>query len=184
MTYDLSQVYQPEADTYLLLDAAKKELQPGDRVLEIGTGSGLISRELARVSDVVATDINPHAALCARGSGVDVVRSNLFAGIRGTFDLILFNPPYLPTQPEERIDDWLEYALDGGETGRVVIERFAGEMGRVLAPQGRVLLLISSLTGLTEGSDLFTRHGFAVDVAIEQVIEDEVLYVLRITRHP
>lgn len=183
MPYDPSQVYQPEADTYLLLDAAKKELKPGDRVLEIGTGSGLISRELALVSDVVATDINPHAALCARGSGVDVVRSNLFAGIRGTFDLILFNPPYLPTQPEERVDDWLEYALDGGETGREVIERFAGEVGRVLAPQGRVLLLISSLTGLPEVSDLFTRHGFAVDVVIEQVIEDEVLYVLRITRH-
>jgi release factor glutamine methyltransferase len=184
MTYDLSQVYQPESDTYLLLDAAKKELQVGDRVLEIGTGSGLISRELARVSDVVATDINPHAALCARGSGIDVVRSNLFAGIRGTFDLILFNPPYLPTLLEERIDDWLEYALDGGESGREVIERFAGEVGRVLAPQGRVLLLISSLTGLTEVTGLFLQYGFATSVTIEQVIEDEVLYVLRITRAP
>jgi release factor glutamine methyltransferase len=182
MPYDLSQVYQPEADTYLLLDAAKKELKPGDRVLEIGTGSGLISRELALVADVVATDINPHAALCACSSGLDVVRSDLFAGIKGTFDLIIFNPPYLPTQPEERIDDWLEYALDGGETGRVVIERFAGEVGRALAPQGRILLLISSLTGLPEVSIFFTRYGFLVEVAVEEVIEDEVLYVLKITR--
>ncbi|MDO9323847.1 MAG: class I SAM-dependent methyltransferase, partial [Methanoregula sp.] len=162
MPPDLSQVYQPEADTYLLLDAAKKELKPGERVLEIGTGSGFISRELAKVSNVVATDINPHAALCARSSGVDVVRNNLFAGIRGTFDLILFNPPYLPTQPEERIDDWLEYALDGGETGRMVIERFAADAGRVLAPDGRILLLISSLTGFPEVNDLFSQHGFAV----------------------
>ena len=184
MPHDLSQVYQPEADTYLLLDAAKNEVKPGDRVLEIGTGYGLIARELAQVSDVVATDINPHAVLCARSSGVHVVRSNLFAGIRGSFDLILFNPPYLPTQPEERIDDWLEYALDGGETGRVVIEQFAADAGRVLAPHGRILLLISSLTGLKEVGDQFSQHGFIADVAIEQVIEDEVLYVLRIIRSP
>ena len=147
MPHDPAQVYQPEADTHLLLDAAKKEVKPSDRVLEIGTGSGIISRELALVCDVVATDINPHAVLCAGCSGVAVVQSDLFAGIRGTFNLILFNPPYLPTQPEERIDDWLEYALDGGDTGRVVIERFAAEVGRVLAPDGRILLLISSLTG-------------------------------------
>ncbi|MFA6224903.1 MAG: HemK2/MTQ2 family protein methyltransferase [Methanoregula sp.] len=184
MPHDLSQVYQPEADTYLLLDAARKEVKPGDRVLEIGTGSGLISRELALVSEVVATDINPHAALYARCSGVHVVRSDLFAGIRGTFDLILFNPPYLPTRPDERIDDWLEYALDGGESGRVVIERFVAEVGRVLAPQGRILLLISSLTGLTEVSELFSRFGCATDMVIEQVIEDEVLYVLKIIRLP
>jgi len=42
----------------------------------------------------------------------------LFSGLSGPFDLIIFNPPYLPTLPRERIDDWLEYALDGGPTGR------------------------------------------------------------------
>lgn len=182
MPYDLSQVYQPEADTYLLLKAAQNEVKPGDRVLEVGTGSGFISRELAQISDVVATDINPHAVLCARCTGVDVVRSNLFAGIRGTFDLVLFNPPYLPTRPEERIDDWLEYALDGGTTGRVVIERFAEGVGRVLAPKGRILLLISSLTGPAEVSDLFSGYGFFSEIIIQQEIEGEVLYVLKIVR--
>ncbi|MHB8164284.1 MAG: HemK2/MTQ2 family protein methyltransferase [Methanoregula sp.] len=184
MSHDPSQVYQPEADTYLLLDAAIIEVKPGDRVLEIGTGSGLISRELSKVSDVVATDINPHATLCARGPGVQVVRSNLFAGIRGTFDLIIFNPPYLPTQPEERIDDWLEYALDGGTTGRDVIERFSVGVDPVLAPGGRILLLISSLTGLDEVSDLFLKHGFVTRVMVAQLIEDEELYVLYIARVP
>ncbi|MFA4826565.1 MAG: HemK2/MTQ2 family protein methyltransferase [Methanoregula sp.] len=182
MPHDLSQVYQPEADTYLLLEAARKEVKAGDRVLEIGTGSGLISCELAKVADVVATDINPHAALCARGSGIDVVQSDLFAGIRGAFDLILFNPPYLPTQPEERIDDWLEYALDGGKTGRAVIERFADGVGRMLAPGGRILLLISSLTGLAEVQDLFSRLGFTSELVMNQKIEDENLYVLKIVR--
>src|SRR5208337_3441639 len=180
MSHDPDQVYQPEADTFLLLMAARAEVKPGDRVLEIGTGSGLISAELARVTGVVATDINPHAVRCARGRGVEVVQSDLFSGIRGTFDLVIFNPPYLPTQPEERIDDWLEYALDGGESGRVVIGRFAAEVGRVLAPGGRVLLLVSSLTGLDEVKDLFESAKFSVDVVRQEPVEDEILYVLRI----
>jgi release factor glutamine methyltransferase len=98
------------------------------------------------------------------------------------FDLVIFNPPYLPTQPEERIDDWLEYALDGGVTGREVIGRFADAVSGVLAPKGRILLLVSSLTGLSEVQALFTGRGYTADVARQQTVEDEELYVLRITR--
>jgi release factor glutamine methyltransferase len=183
MSHDPSQVYSPEADTFLLLDAARAEAKGGDRVLEVGTGSGYIAAELVRGCDVVATDINPHAVLCARERGVEVVRGDLFSGIRSTFDLVIFNPPYLPTQPQERIDDWFEYALDGGESGRVVIERFAADVDRVLAPGGRTLLLISSLTGLREVCELFVRHGFSADIAVQQTVEDEKLYVLRIYRN-
>jgi len=182
MPYNSSQVYQPEADTYLLLDAARAEVKPGDRVLEIGTGSALIAAELAGVTGVVATDINPHAALCAREKRIDVVRNDLFSGIRSTFDLILFNPPYLPTLPEDRIDDWLEYALDGGTSGGEVIGRFAEEVGRVLAPGGRILLLISSLTGLPEVRDIFFRQSFTSEIVMKEKVEDENLYVLRIVR--
>jgi len=180
MHYDPTQVYQPEADTYLLLDAAIKEVRPGDRVLEVGTGSGLIARELAKRNLVVVTDINPHAVLCAYGAGIATVRCNLFAAISGTFDLILFNPPYLPTEPHERIDDWLEYALDGGTSGRDTIEQFAVGVSRVLAPKGRVLLLISSLTGLNEVKGLFFAGGFSVEIVRQELVEDEILYVLRI----
>jgi release factor glutamine methyltransferase len=182
MHYDPGQVYEPEADTYLLLDAARAEVRPCDRVLEAGTGSGLIAAELAKVTGVVATEINPHAAISAHEAGIDVVRCNIVDAIRGMFDLILFNPPYLPTEPHERIDDWLEYALDGGKTGRAVIERFAVDVGRVLSPGGRVLLLISSLTGPDEVKDLFSAAGFSADVVRQERVEDEELYVLRIFR--
>ncbi len=180
MSHDPSQVYSPEADTFLLLDAARAEVKPGDRVLEVGTGSGYIAGELARSCNVIATDINPHAVLCAREHGVDIVRGDLFSGIRNTFDLILFNPPYLPTQPDERIDDWLEFALDGGASGRGVIERFAAEVDRMLAPGGRILLLISSLTGFDEVCELFVRNGFSVERVLQQTVEDEESYILRI----
>ena len=182
MKYDPCQVYSPESDTVLLLEAARADINHGDRVLEVGTGSGLVAAEMARITSVLATDINPHAVLCARKAGAEVIRSDLFAGIRGPFDLVLFNPPYLPTQPEERIDDWLEYALDGGENGRMVIERFARYVGDILAPGGRILLLISSLTGLSEVQDIFSSRGFSSEIAVQQVVEDEVLYVLRIRR--
>jgi release factor glutamine methyltransferase len=182
MPYDPAQVYQSEADTFLLLEAAKTEVKSGDRVLEIGTGSGRIAAALVQDCDVVATDINPHAVFCAREKGLDVVRSDLCSGLRGTFDLIIFNPPYLPTQPEERIADWLEYALDGGATGRAVVGRFADAVCGVLAPEGRILLLISSLTGLAEVVELFASRGFTAEVARQQTVEDEELYVLRIVQ--
>ena len=180
MHYDPCQVYQPEADTYLLLDAARAELKPGDRVLEMGTGSGLIAAGLTKLAPTVATDLNPHAALCARNAGVEVVRCNLAEAIRGEFDLIIFNPPYLPTEPHERIDDWLEYALDGGKNGRETIEQFVSGVSRVLADGGRILLLVSSLTGTEETRELFARHGYIAEVIRRERAEDEILSVLRI----
>jgi release factor glutamine methyltransferase len=183
MHYDPSQVYQPEADTYLLLDAARAAVRPGMRVLEVGTGSGLVAAAMQEAgARTLAVDINPHAAACARQAGVDTVRCDLLEAIGGQFDLILFNPPYLPTEPHERIDDWLEYALDGGADGRAVIGRFAAQVGRLCAPGGRILLLISSLTGLSETKALFGEYGYSVDVIRQEPVEDEVLYVLRIQR--
>ena len=182
MSYDSGQVYEPEADTFLLLEAARAEIRPGDRILEIGTGSGYIAAELSRVADVLTTDINPHAVVAAKDRGVETIRTDFFAGIKGTFNLILFNPPYLPTRPEERIDDWLEYALDGGLNGREAIMGFANEAGRVLSPGGRILLLISSLTGLYEVQEIFSVQGFSSEVVREQTVEDEILYVLKMVR--
>jgi release factor glutamine methyltransferase len=182
MSYDPAQVYQPEADSCLLLDSARAEVKPGDRVIEIGTGSGLIAGEIAKVATVVATDINPHAVMSARNCGVDVIRTDLFGGIRGLFDLILFNPPYLPTRPGEKIDDWLEYALDGGRNGRVVIERFASGVHQILSPGGRILLLVSSITGPDEVKDYFSRKGYSSTIAVQKKVEGEELIVLRIIR--
>jgi len=113
---------------------------------------------------------------------VETIRTDLFAGLSGPFDLVLFNPPYLPTTPGERIDDWLEYALDGGPTGRATIERFVADVGRVLAPFGRVLLLVSSLTDPGAVRELFARQGFVPFIVEEEVVEDERLYVIRATR--
>jgi release factor glutamine methyltransferase len=173
------EVYAPAEDTWLLLRAAEKEYRDGERVLEIGCGSGSIAGALCRRARVIATDINPHAVKAARDSGVEVIRTDLFSGICSTFDLVLFNPPYLPTSPDERVDDWLEYALDGGPDGRAVVRRFLSGVGRVLAPGGRVLLLVSSLTGLQEVFILIRHAGFTPEVIMEEQTEGEMLTVIR-----
>lgn len=173
------EVYAPAEDTWLLLRAAGTECRDGERVLEIGCGSGAVSAALSRRAHVLATDINPHAVRVARDMGIEVVRTDLFSGICGRFDLVLFNPPYLPTQPDERMDDWLEYALDGGPDGRATISRFLSGVGRVLAPSGRVLLLVSSLTGFREICTLISQAGFVPEVVLEELVEGELLTVIR-----
>jgi release factor glutamine methyltransferase len=179
----LDQVYSPAEDSYLLLRAALREVRSTDRVLEVGTGSGYVAAGLVgRAAQVVTTDINPHAVECTRARGLATIRTDLFAGLSGPFDLVIFNPPYLPTAPEERIDDWLEHALDGGPTGRAAIERFIADVDRVLTLPGRILLLVSSLTGLDAVRELFAARGFVSFIIDSEPLEGETLFVLRAMR--
>ncbi|NLX48717.1 MAG: methyltransferase [Methanospirillum sp.] len=177
------EVYPVEEDTLLLLEAAFAEVRSDDRVLEVGTGSGHIAASLGgRAARVVALDLNPHAVQAARARGVEVLRTDLFAGVRGPFDLVLFNPPYLPTMPDERLDDWLEYALDGGTDGRRTIARFLNDLPRVLASGGRAMLLVSSLTGPGEVARLAEAAGLSGRALLERRIEGESLFVIRLER--
>jgi release factor glutamine methyltransferase len=185
------EVYTPEEDTFLLLKAALAEARPEDRALEIGCGSGFISLELAlRVRSLLATDINPNAvratkaktieAKATRVKGIEVVRADLFQGIGGKFDLIIFNPPYLPTTVAERNDQWINYALDGGESGRETIDRFLKCLPDHLLPGGRALLLISSLTGLKDVQEMAIAAGLTVNTVASVGCFFEKLYVLRL----
>ncbi len=185
MDIDTTQIYFPSEDTYLLIKAALAEVKPNDRVLEIGTGSGAVAKSLTEITpQVLAVEINPHAAKYAHEiNGIEVIRGDLFKPLWGEFDLILFNAPYLPTTPEERGDDWLEYALDGGPSGREVVERFLHEAPPHLSTFGRILLLISSLTGIDEVLKICHAEALIALVVAEERQEDgEMLYVLRISQ--
>ena len=175
------EVYQPAEDTYLLLRAALAEARPEDSVLEVGCGSGFISQKLEPlVFRLLATDINPHAVRAARAGGIEVIRADLLQGIKGKFDLILFNAPYLPTLPEERTGQWIDYALDGGGSGRQTVDRFIDDLAGHLRPGGRALLLISSLTGLAEVLKTAKAAGLTAEVVAEEGCFFERLYVLRL----
>ncbi|MBI2077808.1 MAG: methyltransferase [Euryarchaeota archaeon] len=126
-------VYDPHDDTWLLVDAI--DVGKGERFLEVGCGAGLAGIQAARSgARVLATDRNPHAVGLARRNArlnevrIEVARADLLAGIRrGRFDAVAFNPPYLPTAPDEHVPGRLDAALSGGHTGRAVTERFLDE---------------------------------------------------------
>ncbi len=158
-------VYEPSEDSFLLADAALSELKGFERMLEVGCGSGIISAVIKTntKASVVGIDINPHAVKCTRDNGIDVIRGDLLSSIKGQFDIIIFNPPYLPTEDGERQKGWLNIALDGGCDGRTVIFRFLEEAGRCLVRGGRILILVSSLTGIDEIKSMMVSMGFCVE---------------------
>lgn len=184
---DTDLVYEPAEDSFLLADAALKEAKPGMRILEIGTGSGFVSSVLlANLKEIrlVATEINPHASRCAKMNGVEVIRTDLFRGIKSKnpetlFDLILFNPPYLPTSEEEKVPGWLNYAFDGGISGRDTLEKFLDEVRDYLKPGGEILVLISSITGLDAVKEKMETLGFAVEVVARKKVSFEELIVVK-----
>ena len=178
-------VYDPAEDSGLLAEAAVDHVGPDDRVLEVGVGSGWVAERVADATGatVVGSDLNPHACRRARERGIETVRGNLVDPFRdGAFDVVLFNPPYLPTDPEAAWDDWMEAALSGGESGRAVVDPFVDDVGRVLAPGGRALLLVSTLTGIDEVTARAERRGFDVRSVREASYPFETLAVLYLSR--
>jgi release factor glutamine methyltransferase len=182
----LDDVYEPAEDTHLLLRVALEEVGPSDRVLEMGCGRGMISKRLAPLArNVLAIDINPSAVRTLRRAGIDAVQADLFCGIRSKFDLVLFNPPYLPTAEDEVLKGWLNFAFDGGKTGRDTINRFLEMLKDHLEPEkGRALLLVSSLSGPSELKEKARREGLTVEVVAREKYFFEELFVLRLTLSP
>lgn len=177
-------VYPPSEDSALLATAAEGRIAADDLVLEVGTGSGWVARSLADETGarVVGSDLNPHACRAAADRGVPVVRGNLldpFADDR--FDAVLFNPPYLPTDPDHEWDDWMEEALSGGPEGRRLIEPFLQDLDRVLAPGGRGFLLVSTLTDLEAVEAIADAKGLKTEAIEEAAYPFETLVVLELS---
>lgn len=149
------EVYKPAEDTFLLADNLR--VNEGDKVLELGTGCGILSILAAeKKTEVVATDINQVALECAQknakahevGNRIDFRRGNLFGPIESEkFDIVIFNPPYLPIPPSESLGGRLEKAWDGGPSGRKLTDRFLRKVEKYLKSGGRFLLIQSSLSG-------------------------------------
>ncbi|WP_276253515.1 HemK2/MTQ2 family protein methyltransferase [Halomontanus rarus] len=176
-------VYQPAEDSHLLATTASERVDEGDLVLEVGTGSGYVAETVAAEAGarVIGSDLNPHACERARDRGVEAVRADLLAPFSDdVFDAVVFNPPYLPTDPDNEWDDWMEHALSGGESGREVIDRFLSDVGRVLAPGGVVLLLVSSLTGVEEVVERAGEEGFGAVALEDESFPFETLTVLEL----
>lgn len=177
-------VYEPAEDTFLLADNLM--VKKSDKVLEIGTGTGIIAIIASKKArSVVAVDINRYAVECAQKnseinhSNVDIRFGDLFDSVYDEkFDLILFNTPYLPTEDEELIEDELEAAWNGGKDGRFVINRFIEDLLDHINPGGCVQLVQSSLSNIEETNGKLTELGFEVSIsAIERLFFEEIVVI-------
>ena len=178
-------VYEPSDDTFLL--AKNLEIKEGQSVLEIGTGSGLVSMYASLLTDdITATDINYNALELAERNfklnNIDTIKlefGDLFEPVKNKkFDVLLFNTPYLPTDTDDIIDDDLNYAFDGGLDGRNVIDRFLNEAPNHLNDKGIIQMIQSSLSDTERTLDILDSKGFIAEVAkSERFFFEEIVLI-------
>lgn len=168
-------VYRPGDDTFLLARAVADAVGPGTRFLEIGCGSGLVSLVAARHGGLVTcTDMNPQAVALARhnakqnGLKVTALEGDLFAGATGPFDVVAFNPPYLPTAPDEQVPGPLNLAFDGGPDGNRVVLRFAAQLAVLPHRPATLLVVHSSLADPTALTRVLSDLGYGCEVVAEE----------------
>ena len=145
----------PRPETEHVIEAA---LRTGaKRVVDIGTGSGAIAITLALETGarVVGTDISiPALAVAAAnsrrlGATVDFVACDVTCGLRGSFDLVVSNPPYIAARDKATLqrevrDNEPEIALYGGDDGLEIYRRLVPEAARLLAPGGWLVMEIGA----------------------------------------
>ena len=167
----------PRPETELLADYAVKSVESGDKVLDLCTGSGCIAVSIAkncatkRVS-VTGADISDGALMLAEenarlnGVNVEFVKSDLFTGVRGRYNLIVCNPPYIKSGDIKTLQKEVrsfepKIALDGGADGLEFYRRIAKVVRRYLVKDG--ILLLECGEGQTEEIlKLFEHRDYAM----------------------
>ncbi len=142
-------IYAPCEDSYLLSREIKRYISllknKNVKVLDMGSGSGIQAEAcvLAGIpkENIIAADINKAAVEHLTKKGFASIKSDLFSNIKGKFELIIFNPPYLP---ESRFDREKDTA--GGKKGYETIIRFLKQAKEHLNKNGKIFIVFSSLT--------------------------------------
>lgn len=186
-------VYRPAEDTFLLAHAVHAELatRPRGRFLEVGCGAAIVALVAARLGwDTTCTDANPEAIRLASHNAhenrltVHAAETDLLQGLAGPFDVVAFNPPYLPTLPEERLPGAINLAFDGGTSGNDVVLRFVEQVAALSPRPSCVLVVHSSLSDPAHLQAAMARLGYRHDVAVEQKLDFERLTVQRFQLGP
>lgn len=177
---DCPEVYRVDEDSILLIRSL--DVRPGERVLEVGCGSGVVSIHCTHAgAEVTAVDINPYAVECTRrnasrnGLEIDVRQSDMYCNVTGCFDTIVFNLPYLPVEEE----GLLEKAWSGGGTGVEPLERLLEGAADHLEPGGRVVVVVSSLMDSVRLNSLLSHYESEIIGSLALFFEE--LSVLKIS---
>lgn len=177
----------PRPETELLVEQALEWLQQRRisldcRAVDVGTGTGCIAISLVKNFPrvhITASDISLAALRLAKQNAIqhgvidrtDFVQSDLFAAMKGPFDLICANLPYIPDRDllDLRVKDWEPHlALSGGADGLDLIRRFLIETCPHLSPGGLVLFEIEA----SQGDSAQNLARFAFPNAEVRVLQD------------
>lgn len=204
---DFQKVYEPADDTFLLLDALENDLDTLRKnahiCLECGCGSGTVITALSIALDqdrdpsrlMLATDINDHACKttkkCATYHGqnnVQAIRTNLAESLvdrlEDSVDLMVFNPPYVPTEDDEVLpgSSQLQHSWAGGEQGRALINIFLkAYVPRMMRkPDGVTYMIALHQNNIDELKDYLKKdYNIQGEVVIERRAGIEILYVIK-----
>lgn len=155
-------LYEPAEDSFLLQEQVRKYAK--GKVLDLGTGTGIQAlTALEKTKKVLAADINPEAVNHCKKLGIKAIKSNLFQNIKGKFDLIIFNPPYLPDD-NLNLEDDKNYI--GGGKGSEILEKFFSQAKKHLNKNGKILIVFSSLT--PNVNKIIKKHNFEFKKLSEQ----------------
>jgi release factor glutamine methyltransferase len=167
-------VLRPPSDCRLLAGVIEeRKLARGATVLDVFTGSGplAILAALEEARTVTAVDISRRAVLNARLNAllnrvrVRTLHGDLFAPVVGErFDLIVANPPYLPSRGDKLPTGGIERAWDAGVDGRAVLDRLCAEAAGHLTPGGRALVVQSSLSDEIATLERLAASGLRAEV--------------------
>uniref|UniRef100_A0A7N0UZ84 Methyltransferase small domain-containing protein n=1 Tax=Kalanchoe fedtschenkoi TaxID=63787 RepID=A0A7N0UZ84_KALFE len=200
------EVYEPCDDSFALVDALLSDSanilsRNPTLCLEIGSGSGYVITSLALIlqehrppaSHFIATDINPHAlaatsqTLAAHGvTSADLVQTDILNGMEdrltGKVDLLVVNPPYVPTPEDEVGVEGLGSAWAGGENGRSVIDRILVVAERVLAADGWMYLVTLTENKPGEICRIMKGKGFGFRIVVQRSTVEESLHIIKFWR--
>ncbi len=178
-------IYEPAEDSYLLQKHIGRYAQ--GRVLDVGTGSGiqaLTAIKNSSVREVIAVDINEKAIEKLKNTikekklrKIKAIKSDLFENVSGVFNLIIFNPPYLPQ--DKGLEDT---ALYGGKKGWEISKRLFEKAAKYLSVKGKILFLFSTLTDKKKIEEIINNNLFDFKQVGSQKLAFEELFVYEISK--
>ncbi|EIW86482.1 S-adenosyl-L-methionine-dependent methyltransferase [Coniophora puteana RWD-64-598 SS2] len=204
---DYDRVYEPAEDTFLFLDGLEQDAEHIRSLhptvcLEIGSGSGCVSTFMGSILGptgalYLCTDINQHAARCTVATGrqnkipIDAINcsltSSLLPRLRHSIDILLFNPPYVPTDGEEALDAQasgnISGAWAGGLSGMEITNKLLEEVNDLLSPKGLFYLVALKQNDIPAICAMMQdAFGLKSQTIIQRRAGREHLFILRFER--
>ena len=143
----------------------------------MGSGSGIQAETCLKLGfkKVLCADIDKESLEFLKNQKLKTKKSNLFSNIKSKFDLIIFNPPYLP---EDKFDKQKD--TTGGKKGDETILRFLKQAKNHLKKDGKILLVLSSFTPKTKINQAIRQNKYKKIKLAEKNIFFEKLFVYEI----